>query len=163
MAAPDNASSSKGEKHGILYFIKKLFHRHSQAEKQRTVSQDEYHLEPKYWPEVIDFINNLNQLIETHTIDDTNIKHINQRIVDYVVDQINVKGSVVDIEQRYSGLNTLADRMLSSTFNKIVGLKHESTTHADFSEAVSNFKKRLAVRHQNEIAYYQSHPSSTPH
>ena len=57
-------------------------------------------------------------------------------------------------------MNTLADRMLSSTFNKIVGLKHMQSTHAEFSEAVDNFKKRLAQRQQNEIAYYQHQPQA---
>lgn len=158
MAAPHN--NPKGEKHGILYFIKKLFHR--QHAKAREVSEGQYDLEPKYWPEVVDFIDNLNHLIEIHTIDDSNIKRINERIVDYVVDQINVKGSMQDIEERYDALNTLADRMLSNTFNKIVGLKRETSTQAGFSEAVVKFKKRLAIRHQNEIAFHQSHQNQPP-
>ncbi len=150
-----DTSNDKKEKHGILYFIQKLFHRKSQAQRQKDSIEagEGYHLEPRYWPEVIDFIDNLNHLIELNTIQDSNIQHINQRIVDYVVDQINVKGSLKDIEQRYSALNTLADRIQSNTINKIVGLKHVSTTHADFSEAVDKFKKRLAQRHQNEIAF----------
>ncbi len=159
MAQHDNAFTEKKEKHGILYFIQKLFQRKSHAQKQNDSIEggESFHLEPKYWPEVVDFIDNLNQLIEANTISDSNIQHINQRIVDYVVDQINVKGSLKDIEQRYSALNTLADRIQSSTINKIVGLKHVSTTHADFSEAVDKFKKRLAIRHENEIAFLSHH------
>ncbi len=166
MAAHDKMSSDKApEKHGILYFIQKLFSRKSQvlAHQDKITPEDEFHLEPKYWPEVKDFIDNLNHLIEIHTIEDSNVQHINQRIVDYVEDQINVKGQLKDVEQRYSALNTLADRILSNTISKIVGLKHVPTTHADFSEAVELFKKRLQKRHQNEIAYQLSKHSDHQH
>lgn len=150
-----NDTSEKKEKHGILYFIQKLFHRKSHAQTNKVQEGEEnFHLEPKYWPEVIDFIDNLNQLIEANTISDMNIAHINQRIVDYVEEQINVKGSLKDIEERYSALNTLADRIQSSTINKIVGLKHATTTHADFSDAITKFKKRLEQRHQSEVAHF---------
>ncbi len=161
MASKD-PSQKNTEKHGILYFIQKLFSRHKEAEEHHERIVDEYHREPKYWPEVIDFIDNINHLIEINTISDSNIQHINQRIVDYMIDQINSKGSVEDIEQRYFALNTLADRILSNTLNKIVGLKHMPTTHADFTEAVGLFKKRLAQRQQNEIAYYKEHTQNQP-
>ncbi len=165
MAAHDKMSSDKApEKHGLLYFIQKLFSKKSQLQAHQSVKPgDEFHLEPKYWPEVKDFIDNLNHLIQIHTIEDSNIQHINQRIVDYVEDQINVKGQLKDVEQRYSALNTYADRILSSTISKIVGLKHIPTTHADFSEAVELFKKRLEKRHQNEIAYQQNKHSDHQH
>ncbi|MGD9591541.1 MAG: hypothetical protein AB7V32_03375 [Candidatus Berkiella sp.] len=156
MADHDNTTHDKKEKHGIFYFIQKLFSKKSEVQQHKVSEQNgqDYHLEPKYWPEVIDFIDNLNNLIKIHTIEDSNIQHINQRIVDYVVEQINVKGSLRDIEQRYSALNTLADRIQSNTISKIVGLKHIATTHADFSEAIEEFKKRLSQRHQSEIAFY---------
>lgn len=162
MASKDPINIKKPEKHGVLYFIQKLFSRHKKAEEEHERIIDDYHREPKYWPEVIDFIDNINHLIESHTISDTNVQHINQRIVDYMIDQINTKGSVQDIEERYFALNTLADRILSNTLNKIVGLKHMPSTHADFTEAVGNFKKRLAIRHKNEIDYYKGHSQGQP-
>src|SRR5438132_6564210 len=100
---------------GILSFFKKLFSKRPTANGD---SQDEeIHLEPKYWQEVIDFINTVNNLIKIHTIEDPNIEHVNTRIVDYIVEQINLKGSIKDAEQRYLALNTLADRILSNNLN----------------------------------------------
>jgi hypothetical protein len=154
------------EKHGLSYFLRKLFFRKSVLANEQKRAEDEFRLEPKYWPEVADFIEKLEHLIATHTISDSNVQHINQRIVDYVEHQINIKGSLTDLEQRYSALDVLADRILSNTLSKIAGLKHEENTHADFTEVVVAFKKRLHQRHQDEIAYYQSkipdekHPTS---
>lgn len=155
MAAQDKATT---QKHGLVYFIYKLFHRKSKlAEGQDKIQiDDNFHLEPKYWPEVIEFINNLNHVIETHTIAGANVQHINQRIVDYVAHQINVKGSVVDLDKRYSALDTLADRILSNTFSKIAGLKHQENTHADFTDVIIQFKKRLHQRYQDEVAFQES-------
>ncbi|MBS0290057.1 MAG: hypothetical protein JSS07_08510 [Proteobacteria bacterium] len=153
-AFPENPAEN-----GILHFIHKLFQRKSKAEKlQKKLDpeEEEFHLEPEYWLEVKDFIDNLNHLIEAHTISDGNVQRINQRIVNYIVEQINLKGSLTDIDEKYSALNTLADRLMSNTFSKIVGLKHENSTHAEFSNAVDQFKKRLEMRHQHEAAYFQS-------
>ena len=54
MADQDNRSSNKKEeKHGILcIFIQRLFHRKSEVLEEAQRSVDEYHREPKYWPEV---------------------------------------------------------------------------------------------------------------
>lgn len=117
--------------------------------------KDKFHLEPKYWPEVKHFLDELNHAIEEHTIHDGNISQINQRIVDYIEEQINHKGQIEDIEERYSALNTLADRILSNSFNKIVGLKHSETTNTDFSDIIKNFKIDLEKRHREEIEYYR--------
>lgn len=159
-------NKSTTQKHGLAYFIYKLFHRKSKLaqEHDETHLEDNFHLEPKYWPEVIEFIDNLNHVIETHTIIGANVQHINQRIVDYVAHQINVKGSMEDLDKRYSALDTLADRILSNTFSKIAGLKHQESTHADFTDVVVHFKKRLHQRYQDEIAYQESkkQPHDTP-
>lgn len=111
----------------------------------------EIHLEPKYWPEVKDFMGSLDKIIETHTIDDANIKRINQRIVSYIEEQINKKGQVDDINARYSGLNTLVDRILSNNLGKVVGMKTGTTSTAEFSDAVSEFKIKLSHKKQSEI------------
>jgi hypothetical protein len=144
---------------GLMGFIRKLFFRKHQLQPLavKKLNEEELHVEPKYWPEVRDFINNLNHIIETHTIEDSNVAHINQRIVEYVEQQINKKGQLADINQRYYALDTLADRLLSNTFNKIVGLKHVETTHADFTDAVAQFKNRLHARYKGELALKQQH------
>lgn len=107
-------------------------------------------LEPKYWPEVMDLMETLNKLIESHTIDDINVRHVNSRILEYLEQQINTKGTLSDLEQRYSALDTVADRFLTNSLNKIVGLKHQEDSHAEFSEAISVFKKRLRERREQE-------------
>lgn len=134
------------KKQGFLHFIFNLFKRKKSDKIDETI-----HLEPQYWPEVRDFMKNLNNLIETHTITDTNLQGVNQRILDYVLQQINIKGSIQDIEERYVALNTLADRILLKNLGKIVGLKENASTHADFSDAVEHFKKQLHIRYQAEL------------
>ena len=83
------------------------------------------HLEPKYWPEVTDYMKKLSAIVKTNTIDDENVHSVNERILNYVLDQINKKGSIQDIEQRYLALETLADRILVVELVKIVGLKQK--------------------------------------
>lgn len=167
-AAMADYGKSVPEKHGLAYFIYKLFHRNAKISEHNDEIQvkDNFHLEPKYWPEVIEFMNNLNQVIETHTISGSNVQHVNQRIIDYVAEQINVKGQVEDVDKKYSALDTLADRILSNTFSKIAGLKHEENTHADFTDIVLQFKKRLHQRYQDEVIYLdskkQNHESQNP-
>lgn len=140
------------QQHGLLNFIRKLFTKSD--ELQNTINKkDEFDLEPEYWQEVIEFIETIDKLISSHTIEDSNIQQVNKRIVDYIKDQINVKGSIKNIEERYSALDTLADRILGNSFNKIVGLKHNVSSQAEFSEAVEEFKKRLHQRHQEEIVH----------
>ena len=136
------------EKPSIFARILRFFFR----EKSQSLAkkEGEIHLEPKYWPEVQHFMKNLDQIVESHTIQDENIKRINQRVIDYIEDQINKKGQVEDINARYNGLNTLADRILSNNLNKLVGLKEGSHT-ADFSNAVKDFKHELHEKKQAEL------------
>jgi len=123
----------------------------SNNERAESNESHEIHLEPKYWPEVKDFMGSLDEIIETHTIDDPNIKRINQRIISYIEEQINKKGQVDDINARYSGLNTLADRILSHNLSKVVGMKSGVNSTADFSDAVSEFKIKLSHKKQSEV------------
>lgn len=130
-------------------FIKRMFS--WKPQKALTLDENrEIHLEPKYWPEVMDFIEQLNDLVDTHTIEDNNIRRVNQRIITYIEDQINHKGQLEDLESRYMALNTLADRILSHHLSKIVGIKESTSSTADFSEAVRTFKERLAQKLQAE-------------
>jgi len=141
------------KKRGIIDFIRCLFLRKKQVQgayQQSTIEQ-EIHLEPKYWPEVKHFMNKINDIVVHSTIEDNNIHLVNQRIIDYVEKQINTKGSLEDIEQRYMALNTLADRILYNNLSKIVGLKHDKNSHADFTEAVAEFKRELEKRHQDDL------------
>lgn len=126
------------------HFILKFFKR----DKKAYVSN--VHLEPKYWPEVMDFIQRLRAIIDESTIEDENIKIVNQRIVDYIEHEINVKGSIEDINKRYDALHTLADRILVKNISKLVGLKY-SSTNADFSETIEIFKHRLTKRQEEEL------------
>lgn len=129
----------------IVRFIQKLFLR-----RKKTVYAKTRHLEPKYWPQVRHFIETLNHLVSTDTIDDPNVQYVNQRIIEYIEEQINIKGAIADKEKRYSALDTLADRILAVHLSKIVGLKQNESTHAQFSEAVALFKKHLSERYQQE-------------
>lgn len=142
----------------ILGLFKRMFELlfRVQIHKHDPSKQDTFHLEPKYWPEVKNFIDNLNKTIEVNTIHDGNIDEINKRIVAYVEEQINTKGQIEDIEERYDALHTLADRILSNSIGKIVGLKHVETTQTDFTDLINNFKQKLEKRHQEEIEYYKS-------
>lgn len=109
------------------------------------------HLEPKYWPEVMDYMQSLSSIVKSNTIEDDNIQQVNDRILTYVLDQINKKGSIHDLKARYLALETLADRILLIEVGKIVGLKQSEGTTAQFSEATQIFKKRLMARRENEL------------
>ena len=117
---------------------------------------DSGHLEPKYWPEVKHFMDNINTIIKTYTIDDDNIHIVNQRIIDYMAKEINAKGSIEDVIKRYDALNTLADRILVTNLSKIVGIKQVEAKGPDFSGAVGVFKKDLRKRYEKEV-HHKSH------
>lgn len=108
------------------------------------------HLEPKYWPEVYDYIQTVESIIHANTIEDDNIHQVNERIVKYIVEQINRKGTIDNLEERFLAINTVVDRVLVVDLGKIVGLKQQEGTRAEFSEATQLFKKRLAERHAQE-------------
>ena len=151
MAAQEKTSSTKKDK-GIIAFFKRLFGKSSSTPK--TLKEEELRLEPKYWQEVIDFMTTLKNIVHKHTIDDDNVRHVNDRIITYVEEQINKKGAVKDRSQRYAALDTLADRILVNNLSKIAGLKHTEGT--EFSEAVKRFKEDLHRRQTQEEAYLHS-------
>lgn len=128
-------------------FFRKLFGHHNTVV---PTPEHTFHLEPKYWQEVIDLRERLEKVIKENTIDDNNINSVNQRVVDYFIEQINLKGSLPSITERYAALNTLADRILLNYQSKIVGLKKGVTTHTDFTDAVTDFKHRLKEREQKD-------------
>lgn len=134
--------------HGVLDFFRRLF----KHEDDNVPENKEHHLEPKYWQEVIDLRERLEKVIKENTIEDDNISHVNQRVLDYLIEQINVKGSLPTIHDRYAALQTLADRILINYQSKLVGLKKNVTTHTDFTDAVTDFKHRLKQREEKEIA-----------
>jgi hypothetical protein len=96
-------------------------------------------------------MDHINNIVTSHTIDDDNIRIVNQRILDYMMKEINAKGSIEDIEKRYYALSTLADRILVNNLSKLVGLKKDEFKGPEFSEAVSDFKRELQKRHEREI------------
>lgn len=132
----------------VLQFFINLF----KSEKAPQEEKHDFHLEPKYWQEVIDLRERLEKVIKENTIDGDNISHVNQRVIDYLIEQINSKGSLPTITERYDALNTLADRILLNYQSKLVGLKKNVTTHTDFSDAVNDFKHRLDERKQKELS-----------
>jgi len=131
----------------VLDFIRNLF----KPKNKEPETQKEFHLEPKYWQEVIDLRERLEKVIKENTIEDNNISHVNERVLDYLIEQINVKGSLPTIHERYAALNTLADRILLNYQSKLVGLKKNVTTHTDFTDAVNDFKKQLKEREKKEL------------
>lgn len=144
----DQSNDDMHAKPGIFAKVLRLF---KGSDKNVSDNERKIHLEPKYWPEVKQFMDSLDDIIGSHTIEDDNIKRINQRVVDYIEEQINKKGQVEDIHARYSGLNTLADRILSNNLNKLVGLKESTHSSAEFSDAVKAFKVKLNEKKQAEL------------
>lgn len=135
--------------HGVLDFFRRLF-KHDDHTNQSDIHS--HKLEPKYWQEVIDLRERLEKVIKENTIEGDNISHVNQRVLDYLIEQINVKGSLPTIPERYAALHTLADRILINYQSKLVGLKKNLTTHTDFTDAVVEFKHRLKEREKKELA-----------
>ena len=135
----------------FLNWLKNLF---SKPHPQDPTHERGAHLEPKYWQEVIDFMNAIKSIIEKNTIDDDNVRHVNERIITYVEEQINKKGSMKDRQERYAALDTLADRILVNNLSKIAGLKH--TEGRAFTDAVKQFKDSLHRRKAEEDRFIQS-------
>lgn len=113
--------------------------------------KDENELEPRYWPEVREFIDNLNTVIDSHTQADANAERVNERVVEYIVEQINEKGKIQDVEKRYSALRTLSDRVLTHHLNRLAGVKKATEYNTDFSDVVNLFKTKLDIRRENEV------------
>ena len=137
----------------LIQWILSWFGR-SKSSQTRSLEPHIIHLEPKYWPEVTDYMKKLSAIVKTNTIDDKNVHSVNERILNYVLDQINKKGSIQDIEQRYLALETLADRILVVELVKIVGLKQKEGSRAEFTEPTFAFKKRLTERKKSETQPY---------
>ena len=135
----------------FLNWLKNLF---SKPHPQDVTRETGAHLEPKYWQEVIDFMNSIKSIIEKNTIDDDNVRHVNDRIITYVEEQINKKGAMKDRQERYAALDTLADRILVNNLSKIAGLKH--TEGRAFTDAVKQFKDSLHRRKVEEDKFIQS-------
>jgi len=135
-------------------YIKQLFSLSKNGSKRRSKNK-ERHLEAEYWPEVVDFMDLLNEIIDKNTIHDPNIEAVNRRIIEYIADQINIKGAIEDVNARYSALDILADRILVTNLGKIVGLRQNEGTKAEFSDAIEQFKQRLHQRHQQELIELQ--------
>lgn len=143
-----------------LSFLDRIIAIFRKEDKTADLLDREFHLEPKYWPEVKEFIETLHTTIENHTIDDPNIQRVNNRIVDYILEQINNKGQIEDAEERHKALKTLTDRILSHNLNKIVGLKQNTEANTDFSDTVHVLQSKLLKRYQEEQAVQA--PSKTP-
>lgn len=110
-------------------------------------------VEPKYWPETIELMENLDRIIQEHTKASPTNDQINKRILEYVEEQINTKGSIEDTKLRAEALETVADRILSTTLDKIVGLEPQTDTRMEFSNAVAEFKQKLSQRLQSDILH----------
>lgn len=124
-------------------FIKKVF---GTKQKSHTAANDDKIPEPKYWLEVQTFIENLKYLISTHTDDSENSRRINENIINYIEDQINQKGSISNKSSQQEQILILADKILVHSLNKIAGLKPQTTSKADFSDAVKDFKIQIKNR-----------------
>ena len=144
-------------KSSLWGFIRAFLTGRSNGNGEHQPPKDDFHLEPRYWPEVKHFMARINDIVDSNTIEDQNVHVVNQRIIDYVESQINKKGSMHDIEERYMALSTLADRVLINNLSKIVGMKQVDSTHADFSNAVHDFKEALAARRAQEKDYEKQH------
>ena len=144
MSEPHASSPKKG----FFTWLKNLFSGKGKAGSDKPLYEHGRHLEPKYWQEVIDFMDSIKGIIDKNTIDDENIRHVNDRIITYVADQINKKGEMKDRAERYAALDTLADRILVNNLSKIAGLKH--TEGRAFTDAVKQFKDSLHRRKAEE-------------
>jgi hypothetical protein len=153
MGSQNKPNNPEGNERGFFAFIRRLFSKGKPPNFEHPLrAKDNFHLEPRYWVEVKHFMDTIELIVKEKTIDDSNVQILNQRILDYIEQQINVKGSLPDIEQRYMALNTLADRILVNNLSKFVGLKHTPNTAAEFTSAIDQFKRDLEKRHQEELA-----------
>lgn len=130
-----------------------FFTRFFKTVKQQPIRGEPAHLEPKYWQEVIEFMEELKALVETHTIDDENIHYMNQRVIEYIEKQINVKGKMLDLQERYLALDTFLDQISVKYLSKLVGMKHTEMTKTEFIDCVEKLKKGLHQRRQKEMQH----------
>jgi hypothetical protein len=141
-------------KKSLIAKLFSFFHK-NESTSARSI-EDTLKVEPKYWPEVVDFMNQLKTIVNKNTIDDGNVHSLNDRIISYVEKEINQKGKLPDIEKRYAALDELADRILVVSLGKIVGMKKTSDTQAVFTDAVTHLKNALHERKRVEEQYLHS-------
>lgn len=164
MADKDKNSTLKEihKKQGLFHFLKHLFCKNKSPFSSSSLSNKKAQLEPKYWPEVIELKETLEQLVLSHTKKDENVRHINEQILTYIQKEINKKGAIADIDARYTALETIADRILTEKLNNLAGLQLDNSVKAEFTEAINTFKEKLSIRYRQEIAANNSAKTNSP-
>ena len=71
---------------------------------------------------------------------------MNQQVLSYLEKQIEVKGRKGTEEHKIQELEMIADRILTTTMNKFVGMKPHTTQTTEFSDLINKFKKDLQMR-----------------
>ena len=99
-----------------------------------------------YWPEVQHFLEEFRTLVIENTVEEQHKVRMNQQVLSYLEKQIEVKGRKGTEEHKIQELEMIADRILTTTMNKFVGMKPHTTQTTEFSDLINKFKKDLQMR-----------------
>lgn len=128
----------------------KLFGSSKKPEKVMAKYQD---MDPRdvpayYWPETQHFIEHLKDIVAQNTIDDPQAQRMNAEMVHYIEKQIEKKSFSGTYQEKCDSLEMIADRVLSTTVNKLVGQKEKTTETTEFSNCINQFK--ADIKHKRE-------------
>lgn len=131
----------------MIKFFKKFFHRFGgDKKKYKPHATDPDNPPAIYWPEVQQFLDSFRHIIEENTLEDEQYQAVNEQVLNYLEHQIEIKGSFGTQQEKAHALEILADRVLTTTMSKFVGLKPQTTIKTAYSDIVHSFKKDLQNR-----------------
>lgn len=100
----------------------------------------------QYWPEVQHFLEDFRALVIENTEAEQHKVRMNQQVLSYLEKQIEIKGRKGTEDDKIHELEVIADRILTTTMNKFVGMKPHTTQTTEFSDLVNKFKQELHSR-----------------
>ncbi len=100
----------------------------------------------QFWPETQQFIDTLHDIVEKRTQNDASKRRMNDQILSHLVSQIESKGHHGTDLEKAQALEIIADRVLTNTMGKFVGLDQTEDGTMAFSKAVLDFKLELQKR-----------------
>lgn len=118
----------------------------SKKQSSPSNSQQDNNMPAQYWPEVQLFLDEFRALVIEKTVDDKHKIRMNEQVLKYLEKQIENKTHSGSVADKVHELEIIADRLLSTTMNKFVGLKPQTDQQTEFSDLINKFKSDLEKR-----------------
>lgn len=130
------------KKKGFLSALFTLMTGEHKNKKEYLVGNPE-NIDPEYCKHINEFMDTLNHLVESNMSDPHKHRPINVPILRYIHQQLIHKARIPNEIERNLALKTTADRILSVSLSKLVGLEKGTLAKKEFSQAVDEFKQTM--------------------